>query len=163
MTSALRKGLSLLFLLLLLLCFVPSVHAEQALPATASPDVIVGFEALDGAERFEVDHKLALVTLKERFPAALFVRLAGSDAPLRIPVDWKCVEGYDKALDTFHFEPVTEGYALAEGVQAPVLTVIVRGEFQAPPLNYHANRSGADIPIIGVPNGRKRSGAELSY
>ena len=163
MTSALRKGLSLLFLLLLLLCFVPSVHAEQALPAPASPDVIVGFEALDGAERFEVDHKLALVTLKERFPAALSVRLAGSDAPLRIPVDWKCVEGYDKPLDTFHFEPITEGYALAEGVQAPVLTVFVRGEFQAPPLNYHANRSGADIPIIGVPNGRKRSGAELSY
>ena len=163
MTSALRKGLSLFFLLLLLLCFVPSVHAEQALPATASPDVIVGFEALDGAERFEVDHKLALVTLKERFPAALSVRLAGSDAPLRIPVDWKCVEGYDKPLDTFHFEPITEGYALAEGVQAPVLTVIVLGEFQAPPLNYHANRSGADIPIIGVPNGRKRSGVELSY
>ena len=161
MNISLRKVLSLLFSLILCLCFFPVAYARAETPVSAVAGIIQSFEPLGDAAAIETDVKLSLVTLKQLFPAELKVQLEGSPAEAQlVPVTWKCVENYDETLDAYHFEPVLDGYGLADGVKVPLLTVTALHEHVTPPLNDYPDMPGKDIPILGN-SGRRllRSGA----
>ncbi len=154
----LRKGLSLLLCLCLCAGLVPAALAEEpvtvdvpllteeaavaeipvsatatlAAEKTETDGAIKGFEPLPDGGVVRIKHKLALVTLRQLFPKELTADLGGGTRS--VPVTWKCAENYDEAYAEFHFTPVLENVTLADGVEPPVLTVVVEKERELPPL-----------------------------
>jgi len=129
-----RKMLQILVLLVLCLLIPAAVCAEEEAAPQAGAGVIAAFEPLGDAGEISVDYKLALVTLQKRFPEQLAVRLEGGGSVHVVPVTWKCMENYDEVHDAYHFEPVPEGFSVAEGAELPVITVHVLGESAIPSL-----------------------------
>ena len=138
MKYKMQKAYSFLIALILCTLFAASAFAGSGDPASSSSKVIVEFEALGALETIKTDYKLALVTLKKRFPSELSVLVrddsASGERKECIPVDWACVEDYDQTLDAYHFKPVFEGYELSDGVEPPMLTVVALHEPVTPPL-----------------------------
>ena len=152
MRSVSRSCLFLLLFFVLFPALRTAVSAESESVYFYDNNVITGFEASDQAETVNIDHKVALIELEKRFPAALTVHLGGeafyqvkedgsrilSDvkgySTQKIDAVWKCFENYDEKLDIFHFFPDLDGYETASGLDLPVITVNVLGEIEIPPL-----------------------------
>ena len=148
MKPAVHKLFAIVLCLSLFLAALPSVFAESGEAYDSS--VITGFDT-DYSKTIDTEYKYALIELKKEFPARLMVHFggeityqAGENGSLVISgvsgytqqdinVEWKCLEGYDTKTDVFHFIPDLAGYGLAAGLDLPVITVNVLGEFQAPP------------------------------
>ena len=145
-----RKGFSAFILLILCLLLPAGVFAESGTGSQLDQAVIAGFEPLGDAGAITVQYKLALVTLEKRLPAQLSVRLEGSAAYQSIPVTWQCVENYDAVYDTYHFEPVFDGFALAMGMEVPVVSVYVAGESVIPSLPVIEDNSEAETPVLNL-------------
>jgi len=120
MKKRLLRALALL--LMLALCLIPAAAAFAD-----GPDTIVAFELSEVPETITLDHKAALIELEKQFPAALTVYTGPDRTAQRLAVDWVCREDYDAELDAFSFVPAMGGYALAEGVSLPVITVRILG------------------------------------
>ena len=147
MNHRMQKAFFLFFFLFLCLPFAAPAYAGAAISAEGSGNVIAAFEPLGDAGAIETEFKLALVTLKKRFPERLAVRLQGEETGRLVPVGWTCVENYDEELAVYHFTPVPEGYTLGEGTEVPVLSVRVLGKSVTPPLRAAGTRRGGGIPI----------------
>ncbi len=152
MTKRFRKPFFLFLALLLCLLLTAAAYAD-------STAVIAEFEPLGDAATVETAFKLARITLLKRFPAELSVRLEGQAEYCSVPVTWQCTEDYNETLDSYHFTPVFEDYTLAEGLEAPEITVIVLGEPVTPPLTARPKGKGIEIPIPSP--GFRRSAANL--
>lgn len=143
-----RKVFSVFILLIFCLLLSAVVIAESGTGSQPVRAVITGFEPLDDAGAVTVQYKLALVTLEKYLPAQLSVRLEGGADYQNVPVTWQCVEDYNKAYDVYHFEPVLDGYFLAEGTQAPVVTVYVSGESVIPDFETVEVSDEEEIPAL---------------
>ena len=118
----------------------------------------------------DLEQKLALVGLQKLLPEKLGIQFGGTVyyeiredgtlAPVRaegyntqsVDVSWQCVENYDDSLESFHFVPVLDDYTLAEGLELPEITVIVRGTLQIPPLKEKEETpyDQHEVPQIGA-------------
>ena len=161
MKYKMQKAYSFLIALILCTLFAASAFAGSGDPASSSSKVIVEFEALGALETIKTDYKLALVTLKKRFPSELSVLVrddsASGERKECIPVDWACVEDYDQTLDAYHFKPVFEGYELSDGVEPPMLTVVALHEPVTPPL-IPIGGGGGESAVSGYRLGGNGSG-----
>ena len=162
MDTKLRKVFHLFFLLLPCLLLSALVCAEDSVSESLPANVIADFEPLGDTGMIETEFKLAMVTLQKRFPEQLSVRFEGDASWQFIPVSWKCVEDYDETFDTYHFEPMLEGYTLAEETEVPMLSVNVFDESVTPPLNAFSYGDGSEIPIRGQKL-RGSAGSQASY
>ena len=144
--------------------------AESAETRQYENEVIVGFEDLGDAAVIDLEQKLALVGLQKLLPEKLGIQFGGTVyyeiredgtlAPVRaegyntqsVDVSWQCVENYDDSLESFHFVPVLDDYTLAEGLELPEITVIVRGTLQIPPLKEKEETpyDQHEVPQIGA-------------
>ena len=150
MKKYLRKMFPVFIILMLCLLLPAAVCAEGGAAAQAPVSVIAGFEPLGDQDTITIPYKLAMVTREKRFPEQLAVRLEGGAVYQSVPVTWKCAENYDEACDVYHFEPVFEGCIVAEGTEAPVVTVHVLGESTIPSFDAVEDNSRGDTPLLGL-------------
>ena len=163
MKNGLRKVFPVFILLMLCMLLPAAVYAEGGSSSQNSAGVIAGFEPLGDGGAITIQYKLALVTLEKQLPAQLSVRLEGDAAYQRVPVTWKCVENYDEVYDTYHFEPVFNGFVLAEGARAPVVSVHVSGESDIPVLRDTEDDPDSETPELILSQGKSRGTAPTSY
>lgn len=152
MKTLLRRVLVPILCLALLLVPVPGAFAAEPDSMHYDSQTIVGFDTSDFSQTLDLDHKYALIRLREWLPAELTLYLGGTVAyetgedgvrsitaisgytEQRVAVEWACLENYDEELDVFHFVPVPDGYTLADGLSLPVIRVNILGELTIPDL-----------------------------
>ena len=187
MSGTLRKSLSLLFCLALLLCLMPFAMAAGDADAAGyetrfyDKDIIVGFQRGDPPTVINTEHKYALIELQKEFPDRLTVLMGGTVFYMRsedgtlsihhvdasftqdIDVSWKCVEDYDDDdLTVFHFVPALREESLAEALDLPAVTVNVLGKLQRPPMPLIEEQPGFGTPKAGF-SGVPESSLPSSY
>ena len=147
-----------------------SENTEENNPAVQPYDqtVITGFADLEICEITE-RHKPALEALLMQLPEAIVAYLGGmpadpetenADVPPEgsvqetVFVNWACVQDYNEWQDVYEFQPVLEGYAVADGVDLPTVTVMIE-DLDIPVCDYVESGTEDTVPIVGSYSDRR--------
>ncbi len=106
------------------------IQKEEPQEEEVKEEIIQSFRE---PEKITTHYKLALDSLKEKFPQEI-TAVTNQDNEITIRInEWKSVSDYDEYLGEYTFEPVFETeYKIAEDAKAPVLMVDVEDESNGP-------------------------------